>query len=199
VLLLHTRLSCDALNVFLLQGIDVEYLLWLQTTFGASIGRATVEQVCRMYMRPRTSRSPRGSVAQELAGSARTRRHVAPASWFISHTWGNTFADTLAAVLLFFEGREGAASAFLWLDFLVTPQHASAGPSKPSSWWMTTFKSSIARIGSLLLVVDAWDNPAPLKRAWYVAAYPLARARGGARAADALTCAGACWSCMRLP
>jgi hypothetical protein len=37
---------------------------------------------------------------------------------------------------------------------------------------MGTFKSSIAHIGSLLLVVDAWDNPAPLKRAWYVAAYP---------------------------
>jgi hypothetical protein len=183
---MHTRLSCDALNVLVLQGVDVEYLLWLQTTFGASIGRATVEQVCQMYIRPRTSRS-RGSVAQELAGSARTRRHVAPASWFISHTWSNAFADTLAAVLLFFEGREGAASAFLWLDFLVTPQHASAGPSKPSSWWMGTFKSSIARIGSLLLVVDAWDNPAPLKRAWYVAAYPLARA--GALAADALTCA----------
>jgi hypothetical protein len=140
-----------------------------------------------MYIRPRTSRS-RGSVAQELAGSTRTRRHVGPASWFISHTWSNAFADTLAAVLLFFEGREGAAlSAFLWLDFLVTPQHASAGPSKPSSWWMGTFKQSIASIGSLLLVVDAWDNPAPLKRAWYVAAYPLVRA--GALAADALTCA----------
>ena len=182
--------------MFVVQGVDVEYLQWLQTTFGASSGRATVEQVCQMYMRPRTSRS-RGSVAQELAGSAHARRHVGPASWFISHTWSNAFADTLAAVLLFFEGREDAASAFLWLDFLVTPQHASAGPSKPSSWWMGTFKSSIARIGSLLLVVDAWDNPAPLKRAWYVAAYPLARA--GALAADALTCAGACWSCMRLP
>ena len=172
--------------MFVVQGVDVEYLQWLQTTFGASIGRATVEQVCQMYIRPRTSRS-RGSVAQELAGSARTRRHVGPASWFISHTWSNAFADTLAAVLLFFEGREGAASALLWLDFLVTPQHASAGPSKPSSWWMGTFKSSIARIGSLLLVVDAWDNPAPLKRAWYVAAD--LRARAAALAADALTCA----------
>ena len=172
--------------MFVVQGVDVEYLQWLQTTFGASIGRATVEQVCQMYIRPRTSRS-RGSVAQELAGSAHARRHVGPASWFISHTWSNAFADTLAAVLLFFEGREGAASAFLWLDFLVTPQHASAGPSKPSSWWMGTFKSSIALIGSLLLVVDAWDNPAPLKRAWYVAAD--LRSRAAALAADALTCA----------
>jgi hypothetical protein len=83
---MHTRLSCDALNVLVLQGVHVEYLQWLQTTFGASIGRATVEQVCQMYIRPRTSRSPRGSVAQELVDSARTRRHVAPASWFISHT-----------------------------------------------------------------------------------------------------------------
>ena len=163
--------------MFVVQGVDVEYLQWLQTTFGVSIGRATMEQVCQMYIRPRTSRS-RGSVAQELAGNARTRRHVGPASWFISHAWSNAFSDTLAAVLLFFEGREGAAlSAFLWLDFLVTPQHASAGPSKPSSWWMGTFTSSIACIGSLLLVVDAWDNPAPLKRAWYVVADLRSRKR----------------------
>jgi hypothetical protein len=168
------------------QGVAVLYLRWLRSTLGAWIGRLTVEQVCQMYMRPRTSRS-RGSVAQELVGSAHARRHVGPASWFVSHTWSNAFADTLAAVLLFFEGREDAASAFLWLDFLVTPQHASAGPSKPSSWWMGTFKSSIARIGSLLLVVDSWDNPAPLKRAWYV--FADLRARAGALAADALTCA----------
>jgi hypothetical protein len=58
----------------------------------------------------------------------------------------------------------------------VTAQHASAGPSKPSSWWMGTFKQSIARIGSLLLVVDAWDDPAPLRRAWYVLARVRVRA-----------------------
>jgi hypothetical protein len=32
--------------------------------------------------------------------------------------------------------------------------------------YMDVFKSSIARIGSLLLVVDAWNNPTALKRAW---------------------------------
>jgi hypothetical protein len=50
---------------------------------------------------------------------------------------------------------------------------------------MGTFKQSIARIGSLLLVVDAWDDPAPLKRAWYgVAARVSVCVR--VRAADAL-------------
>jgi hypothetical protein len=161
-------------SLCVLQGVNVQYLQWLNTTFAPSIGRATVEQVCQMYIRPRTSRS-RCSVAQELTANARTRRHVGPATWFISHTWSNAFVDTLHALLLFFERRGDFATAFVWLDFLVTPQHASAGPSKPSSWWMSTFKSSIARIGSLLLVVDVWDNPTPLKRAWY--AVLLQRAR----------------------
>jgi hypothetical protein len=138
--------------------------------FGPSIGRATVEQVCQMYIRPRTSRR-RCSVAQELTCIAHMRRHVGPATWFISHFWSNAFVDTLEAVLLFFEGRDDKATAFVWLDFLVKSQHASVEPSKPSSWWMGTFKQSIARIGRLLLVVDVWNNPTPLKRAWYAGAH----------------------------
>jgi hypothetical protein len=58
-----------------------------------------------MYIRPRTSRS-RGSVAQELSRSVHTRSDVRAATWFISHTWGNAFVDTLDAVLLFFEHRD---------------------------------------------------------------------------------------------
>ena len=117
-------------------------------------------------------------------GSRASRR---AATWFVSHTWNNAFPDTLDSILNFFEGRADAADARLWLDVFVDSQHASEGSCKTPQWYMTTFKTSIERIGSLLLVVDAWDNPAPLKRAWYVAAYPLARA--GALAADALTCA----------
>jgi len=48
----------------------------------------------------------------------------------------------------------------------VYSQHAT-GPIKPTQWFMTTFKSSIACIGSLLLVVDKWNDPSSLRRAWY--------------------------------
>jgi hypothetical protein len=188
----------DPLTAFVAQGVGVVYLLWLKTTFGPSLGRLTVEQVCQMYMRPRSSRS-RGSVAQELMAHADTRHHVGEATWFISHTWGNAFVDTLDAVLLFFEGRDDGAAAFVWLDFIVTAQHASAGPSKPSSWWMGTFKQSIARIGSLLLVVDAWDDPAPLRRAWYVLARVCVRAcvfSCACELAFTLVCACVCDMCV---
>ena len=153
------------LTLLVLQGVAVSYLLWLKTTLGAWIGRLTVEQACQMIIKPRTSRS-RGSLTIELLLHADTRDLVGEATWFISHTWGNPFADTLDAVLLFFEGREDAATARVWLDVLVDGQHAIAGPSKPSSWYMTTFRSCIGRIGRLLLVADKWNDPTALRRAW---------------------------------
>ena len=149
----------------LLQGVAVPYLLWLRSTLGEWIGRLTVEQSCQMIFKPRTSRS-RGSLTSELMLHADTSRYVGEATWFISHTWNNAFADTLDAVLLFFEGRDEAATAKVWFDVLVDGQHAIAGPSKPSSWYMTTFRSCIGRIGRLLLVADKWNNPAALRRAW---------------------------------
>jgi tetratricopeptide (TPR) repeat protein len=131
-----------------------------------SLGCLTTSQFEKMYLRPRTSRR-RCSVIDELATDAATEHHVGRATWFVSHTWHNPFADTLEAILNFFEGRRDAANAVVWFDIFVDSQHAT-GPIKPPQWYMTTFKSSIARIGSLLLVVDKWSNPSPLRRAWYV-------------------------------
>jgi hypothetical protein len=127
-----------------------------------------------MYLRPRTSRL-RCSVVDALAADAATSRYVGPANWFISHTWSNAFPDTVEAIFHFFEGRADAAHALLWFDVFVDSQHVAEGCNRTPQWYMNTFKSSIARIGSLLLVVDAWDNPAPLKRAWYVVADARAR------------------------
>ena len=152
-------------DVLALQGVAVPYLSWLRSTLGSSLGRMTTSQFCQLYVRPFTW-SNRGSVTERLMARGETAQHVGEATWFISHTWSNAFADTLDAVLLFFEGRDDAASANVWFDVMVTSQHASAGPSKPSSWWMGTFKDSIARIGGLLLVVDVWNNPTALRRAW---------------------------------
>ena len=148
-----------------MQGVAVVFLSWIKCTLAAWLLGLTVEQVCQMFIKPRTARS-RGSVASELMLHADTSDYVGEATWFISHTWGNAFADTLDAVLLFFEGRDDAASAKVWFDVLVDGQHAIAGPSKPSSWYMTTFRSNIARIGRLVLVADKWNDPTALRRAW---------------------------------
>ena len=155
----------------------------------------TTSQFCQMYVRPFTWLN-RGSVTQQLMARGDTAQHVGDATWFISHTWSNAFADTLDSVLLFFKGREDAASAKVWFDVMVTSQHEGAGPSKPSSFWMSTFKDSIAHIGGLLLVVDAWDNPTPLRRAWYADVIFFVFSL---EAANYCVCgAGASLSCMQL-
>jgi hypothetical protein len=59
--------------------------------------------------------------------------------------------------------------------------------------YMNVFKSSIARIGSLLLVVDAWNNPTALKRAWCVTCCSLfLHVHGCAVPFDAMLGTGAC-------
>ncbi len=144
----------------------LEYLRWLKAEFSEVwLGRLTTSQFDKMYLRPRTCRL-RCSVVDALAADAAAAHHVGPAT-----------PDTLDSILNFFEGRADAADARLWLDVFVDSQHVSEGACKAPQWYMTTFKSSIARIGSLLLVVDAWDNPAPLKRAWYVASDLRSRKR----------------------
>jgi hypothetical protein len=156
---------CCILLLTIIQGISLEYLRWIYTTFGASLGRITTSQFEKMFLRPRTSRR-RCSVTDELAAHAASAQHVGPATWFISHTWNNPFADTLQAILNFFEGRADAANAMLWFDIFVDSQHYTGGCSKPTQWYVTTFKDSIARIGCLLLVVDKWNNPTAFRRAW---------------------------------
>ena len=138
---------------------------WLKSSLGSSLIGLTTSHVCQMYIRPRTSLS-HGSVAQALMTHADTSHYVGLATWFISHTWSNSFSDTLESILLYFEKRDDSEQAKVWVDILVTPQHASTGPSKPSTWWMSTFRSNIGRIGKLLLVVDVWNNPTALRRAW---------------------------------
>jgi hypothetical protein len=65
-----------------------------------------------MFLRPRTSRR-RCSVCEELLASAATAHLVRHATWFVSHIWSNPFADTVDAILNFFERREDCIKSSL--------------------------------------------------------------------------------------
>jgi hypothetical protein len=159
----NTLLDCFA------QGVSCDYFRGVTSNAAlwSSLSDFTTEQVCQIFIKPRTARS-RGSWAQELLADVNTSRHINTAVWFISHCWEYTFTDTLEAVMLFLDERRNLDEPppFLWLDFMATSQHI-APVVKDSKWWMQTFQGSIARIGGLLLVVDKWHDPKPLKRAWY--------------------------------
>ena len=138
-------------------GVSAEFLQAFKRKWGQTVGGWSTEQVCQQLIKTVTCRS-RGSVCDDLvaAGSA----HVGEATIFLSHTWGNLFLDTVDAAL----GAVQAAGAFIWFDVFSTSQHSAI--DKPSSWWMSTFRDAIAKMGSLAMVLQPWDDPLALKRAW---------------------------------
>ena len=161
---------CFVMNSNTVQGINIQYLgtllLHLLHSYGPSVARITTSQFCQMYIRPFTSRS-RTSLVHVLTTEGSDLAVTGEASWFISHTWSNPIVDTIGAITsLLCPLYKDEHPIYVWFDVMSTSQHETAAPSKPSSWWMKTFKDSIARIGGLVLVVDAWDNPSALQRAW---------------------------------
>jgi hypothetical protein len=138
-------------------GVSAEFLQAFQTKWGQRIQGWSTEQVCQQLIKTLTCRS-RGSVCDDLAAAGSAQ--VGEANIFLSHTWGNLFLDTVDAAL----GAVQAAGAFIWFDVFSTSQHSAI--DKPSSWWMSTFRDAIAKMGSLAMVMQPWDDPLALKRAW---------------------------------
>jgi hypothetical protein len=117
----------------------------------------STSNVCNFIVRPLTARLC-GSLCDAMLQHPRTSCCVAMANWFVSHTWQNKFSDTVDAVLFFFEQKADAGDVVLWFDIFSVPQHEAREISRPPSWWMNTFKSSIERMGNLILVVDLWST-----------------------------------------
>jgi hypothetical protein len=138
-------------------GVSAEFLQAFKVKWGQTVGGWSTEQVCQQLIKTVTCRS-RGSVCDDLVAAGSS--HVGEATIFLSHTWGNLFLDTVDAAL----GAVQAAGAFIWFDVFSTSQHSAI--DKPSSWWMSTFRDAIAKMGSLAMVLQPWDDPLALKRAW---------------------------------
>jgi hypothetical protein len=128
----------------------------------------TTHQFNQMVMKPRTI-ILKTSYVNCLLQQPSTANYVGNANWFISHSWNAAIADTIDSVLDFFHSQEPSFSdVVVWFDIFCTSQHNSAAVPRPSSWYMTTFRSAIANMGNLLLSIDNWRDPKPLERAWYV-------------------------------
>ena len=125
----------------------------------------TTSQVCNQLIKPLTSLNC-GSFCDRVAAAG--AHGVAKANMFLSHVWTDKFLDTLEAVLQVIEtgGSSALQSTYVWFDVFSTSQHSSV--DRPPAWWMSTFKSAIASMGRLAMVLNPWHDPTALKRAWCV-------------------------------
>ena len=86
---------------------------------------------------------------------------VGIASVFISHAWSYKFVDSVKALKYHFKDDENVC---VWFDLFSNNQ--SKNETLPFSWWSGTFQSAIQQFGRTVLILQPWNNPVPLTRAW---------------------------------
>lgn len=86
---------------------------------------------------------------------------VGVAEVFISHAWKYYFLEVIDALQHHFHAKP---DVIIWFDLFSNNQHKTS--SMEFDWWCNTFKSSIANIGHVVMVLSPWNNPVPLTRAW---------------------------------
>jgi tetratricopeptide (TPR) repeat protein len=123
---------------------------------------------------PATDASRASFAAQLLALES---RHVAPATFFISHAYDDEFLGLVDSL----EAQEASKSprcgpSFYYFDLLCVNQHTDCRPEHvcrdrgavvPFSQLRREFGESVRAIGRTLLYLR-WANPTPLGRAWCV-------------------------------
>ena len=155
---------------FSTEGVRFKYFLeFIEGCGGEEALRGkTTSEVCEAFVKPRTLKAGGGSLCDLLRASEATSGLVAKSAWYISHAWSYPFLDVVEAVRLFLEDECGgrAGEEVVWFDVFSTEIRSS--DDRSSEWNYTAFKDFIRSIGSVLMVMQPWDNPVTLTRAWCV-------------------------------
>ncbi|KAJ3238503.1 Kinesin light chain 3 [Chytriomyces hyalinus] len=133
-----------------------------------ALARMSTSQVCEKYVKPMT-RDGGKSLCETYAESCNTERQILPAKadWFVSHSWGSGFLDAVEALQDFFTDKKlDFDTTIVWFDLFSNPQHNTS--AKPFEWWKTTFMEAVKDIGNVVMILQPWQDPVPLKRTWCV-------------------------------
>jgi hypothetical protein len=103
------------------------------------------------------------SLVSHLVQNSSTEHWVGPASYFVSHAWGASFGDTMAALTSHFEEKE---TPFLWMSIFMMDQHASKTTKLDFNAWSGIFEDCLRKIGKSILVLLPAEDPIAIKRSW---------------------------------
>jgi tetratricopeptide (TPR) repeat protein len=140
----------------------------------AALQGKTTDEVCRQHLMPLTMES-KLSLCEQLDAfndQVRIERQniVGEANWFISHAWSYQFLDVMEAVTIFMEKEYRDAGsreyAVIWFDMFSNSQHSTQ--NRPFEWWKGTFMNAVKKLGNVLMILQPWDSPITLTRAWCI-------------------------------
>ena len=116
----------------------------------------TTADVCNEIVKPATASRRCEWIKLPTTSAA----EIGQATHFVSHAWKYDFEELVSAL----EAARLPSSCRLWVDCLVVNQHVNNDAG--FEWWSSTFRTTLSRIGSTLLVLAPWDAPTALARVW---------------------------------
>ncbi|KAJ3113986.1 Kinesin light chain 3 [Phlyctochytrium bullatum] len=148
-----------------LDGISLAYLHHFVDACGgrAVLDGLTTTDMCNKFIMPATEHA-QTSACKVLSSFGRTDA-VSRASWFVSHVWKYPFLEVLDALDSFFSDQD-PTSVFVWFDLFTNSQHNTS--ARKIEWWKTTFMQAVKQIGNFVVILQPWNDPLPLTRAWCV-------------------------------
>ncbi|KDO22296.1 hypothetical protein SPRG_12136 [Saprolegnia parasitica CBS 223.65] len=148
-------------------GVSLRYFHHLIDTCGGrnNLHGRTTAQVCFDHIVPLT-KSTELSLVDHLTTDVSTRHFVSEANWYVSHAWSYLFLETVDSLETFFADQGMTDEAVIWFCVFNNNQHLAH--SYPFEYWSTTFKSQLAAIGNVVMIMHPWNDPIVLRRSWCV-------------------------------
>ena len=128
------------------------------------------EDACQKFVKPWTL-SLNVSYCEFLQRNSATEIFVGQANVFISHAWMYSFINVVDVLVRYGSNKKAKeklnlsnTETFYWFDLFSNNQHLNDPP--PFEWWCETFMNAVQNIGRVIMVMEPWDNPITLTRAW---------------------------------
>lgn len=145
-------------SVFSTLGVRVSFFSEFIAQHEAELSHRTTGQVCEEIVKPMTKRL-QCSFCDFIAEGHQDA--VGTAEVFISHAWRSSFVEVAKALQHHFHDQP---DTIVWFDLFSINQHGVDEDSSP--WLLEALRPAIAEIGHTVVVLPAWHDPMPFRRAW---------------------------------
>ncbi|KAI9342310.1 hypothetical protein BDR26DRAFT_894726 [Obelidium mucronatum] len=158
---LSVSVNSDPVNNVSIDGLRFTYVLALIEEWG---GRAALEgKTTSQVGQDHIIGHPSANTSNKFPDLS---LNVREANWFVSHVWEYKFLDVIDTLERFFMAKQiPLHEAVIWIDLFSISQNESDTEHK-FEWWNNAILSAFKRIKNVVLVLENWFDPVPLKRSW---------------------------------
>ena len=110
-----------------------------------------------------------GEIGSAYVDVGAIQASIRDATAFLSYAWGYKLAEVVETLVEWCSGEDGdgPAGTWIWMDCFTLNQHRiDLGNAATPEELQEVFGGRVTGIGRMVVMLDPWDNPGYVKRAW---------------------------------